>query len=159
MLLGARETVVRSAYAVLEAPGGSARRRRPGVLYLTTDRLVFEAPGSRGLVRDLVEGKDVEIVVDDPLLGLRNVSVRRGRWSRGRLVVDRGTARSVFDVLEPEAWVLAISDVRRAAELARDAPHLGMPETGRTVVKLRCRYCGSLGEERALRCPSCGASF
>jgi hypothetical protein len=159
MLLGARETVVRSAYAVLEGPGTARSRRRPGVLYLTTERLVFEAPGSRGLVRDLVDGRDVEILVDDPLASLRNASVRRGRWSRVRLVVDRPGDRSAFDVLEPEAWALAISEARRYAELAREGPRTGPLDGRGTVVKLRCRYCGSLGDEGTLRCPACGASF
>jgi hypothetical protein len=159
MLLGAQEKVVRSAYAVLETGVGDRSRRRPGVLYLTTDRLVFEGPDSRGLVRDLVAGRDVAILVDDPLGGIRNVTVRRGRIARPRLVVDRGGQRAVFDVLEPEAWTVAIADARRAAETARAA---GRPPSGasaRAVVKVRCRYCGGLGDEEADRCPSCGAPF
>ncbi len=159
MLLGARETVVRSAYAVLETAGGASPRRRPGVLYLTSERLVFEGPDSRGLVRDLVGGRDVTMLVDEPLAGLRNVTVRRGRLGRSRLVIDRPPHRSAFDVLEPDAWASAIADTRRAAELAAE-PGRGLPtHPGRTVVKVRCRYCGGLGEETADRCPSCGAPF
>lgn len=159
MLLGAHETVVRSAYAVLDARTHGSRRRRPGVLYLTSERLVFEAPGSRGIVQDLVVGRDVELLVDEPLARLRNVSVRRGRWARGRLVVDRAEHRTVFDVLEPEAWTVAIADARRRAEVAREASPVPSGTAGRTIVKVRCRYCGGLGEEASDRCASCGAPF
>jgi hypothetical protein len=159
MLLGARETVVRSAYAVLETGRGERSRRRPGVLYLTTERLIFESPDSRGLVRDFVSGRDVAIVVDDPLAGIRNASVRRGRIGRARLVVDRGDHRAVFDVLEPDAWTMAIADARRAAELASESGRALPAHAGRTVVKVRCRYCGGLGDETADRCPSCGGPF
>jgi len=159
MLLGAHETVVRSAYGVLEGHGSGGGRGRPGVLYLTTARLVFEAPGSRGLVRDLVEGRDVEMLVDEPLGRLRNVSLRRGRFGRGRLVVDHGDRRAVFDVLEPEAWTVAIADVRRAAELSGEMAGRTGGRPSPSVVKIRCRYCRSLGDEHSERCPSCGAPF
>lgn len=156
MLLGAHETVVRSAYAVLEARGGD-RGRRPGVLYLTTERLVFEAPGSRGIVRDLVEGREIDVLVDEPLERLRNVSIRKGRWARARLVIDRPERRMAFDVLEPEAWAAAITESRRRAELLRETAHAPEHRPGRPLVKVRCRYCGGLGDESVDRCPSCGA--
>ena len=159
MLLGARETVVRSAYAVLETGTKERSRRRAGVLYLTTERLVFESPDSRGLVRDWVGGRDVAMLVDEPLGRLRNVSVRRGRFGRTRLVVDGGDGRGVLDVLEPDAWAMAIADARRAAELSAGTGR-GLPvHPVRTVVKVRCRYCGGLGDETADRCASCGAPF
>jgi hypothetical protein len=159
MLLRARETIVRSAYAVLEARGHERVRRRPGVLYLTTERLVFEAPLSRGRVRDLVEGQEVEIVVEEPLVRLRNATVRQGRWSRARLVVDGGGPRTSYDVLEPEAWTLAIADAHRRATLAAERAAGGPGPAGGMAVKVRCRYCGGLGDEGSLRCPSCGAPF
>ena len=159
MLLGARETVVRSAYAVLEFPPRDDRRRRPGVLYLTTERLLFEAPASSGIVRDLVRGRETDLVVEEPLARLRNVTVREGRWGHSRLIVDGSGPRLAFDVLEPHEWRVAVGDVRRAAELARETPAAPAHGLGRTVVKVRCRYCGGLGDESADRCPSCGAPF
>lgn len=158
MLLGAHETVLRSAYAVLEG-GSHDRRRRPGVLYLTTERLVFEGPSSRGVVQDLVKGRAVEILAEARLSSLRDVSVRRGRWTRPRLIVDHAGHRAAFDVLEPEAWTVAIADARRRAELAREVTGAPVAVLSRSVVKVRCRYCGGLGEERSDRCPSCGAPF
>lgn len=157
MLLAAHESVVRSAYAVLETRTQDARRRRPGVLYLTTDRLIFESPGSRGMVRDLVAGRETETLLDEPLAHVRNVSIRKGRWSRPFLVVERAEHRAVFDVLEPESWVVAIAESRRRRELRSEAATPRAP-TG-TVVKIRCRYCGGLGDEESNRCPACGAPF
>lgn len=159
MLLRGQETIVRSAYAVLEARAGPGGRRRPGVLYLTSERLVFEAPASRGRVRDLVDGREVEIIVDEPLARLRNASVRSGRLARPRLVVDRGEHRAVFDVLEPEAWTSAIADAHRRATASSDRGGAASPTLTRPVVKVRCRYCGGLGEEGRNTCPSCGAPF
>jgi hypothetical protein len=155
MLLGARETVVRSAYAVLEESTHDGRR--PGVLYLTTERLVFEAPASRGLVRDMVAGRDVEILVDVPLAHVRNVAVRRGRWARPRFVVDHVPHRAVFDVLDPDAWTVAVAEARRRAELLSEGTHDAAGRPTRGLVKVRCRYCGGLGDETSDRCPSCGA--
>jgi hypothetical protein len=155
MLLGARETVLRSAYAVLEE--STHEGRRPGVLYLTTERLVFEAPASRGIVRDLVAGRDVEVLLETPLATVRNVAVRKGRWARARLVVDHVPHRAVFDVLEPEAWTLAIAEARRRAELLAEGSRAGGDRPARGLVKVRCRYCGGLGDEANDRCPSCGA--
>lgn len=158
MLLGAHETVLRSAYAVLDKGSHDDERRRPGVLYLTTERLVFEAPASRGVVRDLLEGRDQELLVDLALGAVRNVGVREGRFANPRLVVDAEGRRAAFDVLEPQAWSFALAEARRAAELRQDrpSPAPAVPEP-RTVVKLRCRYCGSLGDEVHRRCTSCGA--
>jgi hypothetical protein len=158
MLLGAHETILRSAYAVLEARPPHAGRR-PGVLYLTTERVVFEAPSSRGIVRDLVTGRETEILVDEPLARLRNVSVRKGRWAKPRLVLDRIEHRLAFDVLEPDAWTIALAEARRRAELQRETSPPPAAGPGRTVIKVRCRYCGGLGDETADRCPSCGAPF
>jgi len=141
---------------VLETRTHETRERRPGVLYLTRERLVFEAPASGRLVRRLVGSGEVETLLDEPLSRIRNVALRQGRWSRARLLVERVDHRAVFDVLEPEAWTVAISEARRHAELAAERRRDGaLPGPG--PVKLRCRYCRGLAPEAADRCPSCGA--
>ncbi len=149
---------MRSAYAVLERGSDGSDRRRPGVLYLTTERLIFEAPGSRGLVRDLVQGREVDLVLDHPLGSLRHASVREGRWARARLVLEIGSRRSVFDVLEPAAWSGAIAEARHRAMLATSGSATSSPRSDREAgSRARCRYCGGLLDGRAGRCPSCGA--
>ena len=157
MLLDPGESVRRSAYAVCEPSGGRPPGLRPGVLYLTNHRLLFEAPVSRGRVRDLIGGRDTRLLVDARLGELRNATVRRGRLRGERLVVELPGGLVGFDVLEPEAWVSAIAQARR--EGSAPPPAGGAPGAGveRTIVKIRCRYCSALGEYGAGRCPACGA--
>ena len=88
-----------------------------------------------------------------------NVSVRRGRIRGPRLVVDLAHLRPAFDLLEPDVWAAAIAQARR--ELPAAAAPGTAPATivEREVVKIRCRYCGTLGSEGEARCPYCGASL
>jgi Zn finger protein HypA/HybF involved in hydrogenase expression len=154
MLLHAGESRLRSAYAVLE--GDSPEHAQgPGVLYLTTQRLVFETAHPKGPMRRLVRGTESRTVLDASLAMVRNVEVRRPRLGRERLVVELTVGRPAFDVLEPDAWAAAIALAKRSAP----APGTPFPThiIERQVVKIRCRYCGSLGNEVDGRCPNCGA--
>ncbi|MGA8303418.1 MAG: hypothetical protein WA691_05090 [Thermoplasmata archaeon] len=158
MLLHPGESKLRSAYAVLEGYGPSAHQG-PGVLYLTTLRLIFETSVSQGVVRGLVRGKETVTVLEVSLSQVRNVSVRRGRIGRDRLQAELTAGRPSFDVLDPDAWVAAIALAKRSMA----APYSGSPVAihtiERQVVKVRCRYCGGLGNEVDGRCPTCGAAL
>jgi hypothetical protein len=157
MLLQGGEGLLRSAYAVLDPSSPVAPRRGPGVLYLTNHRLLFELPESRGPVRDFIGGRDTRLALDCVLHDVRNLTVRRGRLGRPRLVVELAGGRFAFDVLEPDAWMAEIA--RAKVEL----PSPGIAGTAvthtieREVVKIRCRFCGALGNEVHGRCPACGA--
>jgi hypothetical protein len=157
MLLLPGESVLRSAYAVLEADPTVAPGRGAGVLYLTNRRLVFESRVSRGLVRDLVGGRETRLVLDARLLDLRNISIRQGRIGPARLVVELPHGRPAFDVLDPEGWIAAISQARREHPPPSAEAHLAPQVIERQVVKVRCRFCGTLGNEVDGRCPWCGA--
>ena len=155
MLLLSGEHLLRSAYAVLGASHRPDGVRGPGVLYLTNYRVVFEAPSSNGIVRDFLRGRETRRVLESSLLAVTDVRVRRTRLGgRTWLVVDLANSRPEFDVLDPDAWVAAIAQAKRA-----------LPPTGpgaptiieRQVVKVRCRYCGNLGDEINGRCSFCGA--
>jgi hypothetical protein len=131
----------------------------PGVLYLTTQRLVFESSVSRGVVRGLVLGKETVTVMEASLLQIRNVSVRRGRIGRERLQVELVVGRPSFDVLEPDAWVAAIALAKRSMPSPYASTAYVTHTIERQVVKVRCRYCGGLGNEVDGRCPFCGAAL
>jgi hypothetical protein len=152
MLLHHGESLVRSAYASLDRSDHPSSANGPGVLYLTSHRIVFETAASRGLVR----GRDARMVLDASLHAVRDVAVRRGRLGRPRLVVDLGESRPSFDVLEPEDWTVAIAQAKRSLPTAGSAG-LTTLTIERQVVKVRCRYCGNLGNEVDGRCPTCGA--
>lgn len=156
MLLGHGESLLRSAYAVSDGGEGPVPPKGPGVLYLTNTRVVFEAPAGRGKIGRR-SGGETQIQLDVPLHEFRNVGVRRGRIGRPRLVFELMRARVAFDVLEPEAWTSAIAQAKRA--LPPFAPYGGevVHTIERQVVKVRCRFCGALGNEVDGRCPSCGA--
>jgi hypothetical protein len=158
MLLGPGEGVLRSEYAVLlDGHGPGIVRRSAGVLYLTNHRCLFETSVSRGMVRSLVEGREPHIVLEAPLPGLRNVAVQRPRLGRPRLMVEAPHARATFDVLDPEAWYHAVSEARRALPSPYAPPAATSTHTiERQIVKVRCRYCGTLGNEVDGRCLACG---
>ncbi|MGD0249736.1 MAG: hypothetical protein ABSB97_02445 [Thermoplasmata archaeon] len=152
MLLLSGERVVRSAYAVIEPDHRPEGVRGPGVLYLTNYRVVFEAPASKGVVR----GRETRVVFSSSLHELTDLTVRRGRLGKPRLVMQAGTLRPTFDVLEPDAWVALIAHARRTFPPPGSVPSLVIE---RQVVKVRCRYCGSLANEVDGRCPYCGAAL
>jgi len=158
MLLGADENILRSEYAILlEGQGPGALPRSAGVLYLTNYRCVYETNPSRGVVRNLVRGRETVTVLDAPLAQLHNVTVIRPRLGRVRLHLEVPRARVTFDVLDPDAWHRAIAEARRALPSAHAPPAPATHTIERQVVKVRCRFCGVLANEVDGRCPSCGA--
>ncbi len=158
MLLHPGESKLRSAYAVIEGYGPSAYQG-PGVLYLTSHRILFESTVSAGLVRGLVRGKETVTVLEVPLPHVRNAFVRRGRLGRPRLQLELTAGRPAFDVLDPEAWTFAIAVAKRSMPPPGGAGPVVTHTIERQVVKIRCRYCGGLGNEVDGRCPTCGAAL
>lgn len=158
MLLGGGEQILRSEYAVLlEGEGTSVLPRSNGVLYLTNHRCVYETHPSRGVVRNLVRGREPVTVLDALLVQIRNVTVLRPRLGRVRLHLEVARARLTFDVLDPDAWRRAIGDARQALPSAHGPAAVATHTIERQVVKVRCRFCGTLANEVDGRCPACGA--
>jgi len=62
-------------------------------------------------------------------------------------------------VLAPEEWANAIALARRDLPVAATGPAVATHLIERQVIKVRCRYCGTLGNEGEPRCPFCGASL
>lgn len=152
MLLRHGESVLRSAYAVLEGEDSPSAARGAGVLYLTNQRLVFEAPRSRGFTK----ARSTSVLLDVSLHDVRNVDVPRRRLGRDRFVVELALGRPTFDVLDPSAWA---GEVARAKRALAPPGSVGPTIVERHVVKVRCRYCGTLGNEVDAKCLSCGASL
>jgi hypothetical protein len=158
MLLGSGEEILRSEYAVLlEGQGPGTIPRSVGVLYLTNHRCVYETNPSRGLVRNLVRGREPVTVLNAALVHIRNVSVLRPRLGRPRLHLEVHHTRLTYDVVDPEAWVHAIAETRQSVPEANPATVVATHTIERQVVKVRCRFCGVLANEVDGRCPSCGA--
>ena len=85
------------------------------------------------------------------------MSLRRGRLRGPRLVVDLFHDQPAFDVLDPDSWMTSIAQARRDAPAPGGPPAPAYHLIERQVVKVRCRYCGTLGNEGDPRCPFCGA--
>jgi hypothetical protein len=152
MLLQHGESLLRSAFAVLKSGITPEAALGPGVLYLTNHRLVFES----GRIGRLGRRTPPATVVDAPLTEVKDLGVTRRRVGGPRLEVALPIGRPTFDVLEPQEWVAAIALAKRSS------PPPGATVTERVtierqVVKVRCRYCSTLGNEVDGRCPSCGA--
>jgi hypothetical protein len=156
MLVHPGESKLRSAYAVMDGYGPESYRG-PGVLYLTSQRLVFESSISPGLMRGLLQGRETVTVLDAPLAHVRNASVQRRRLGNDRLHVELTTGRPSFDVLDPEGWIGQLAAAKRALPSTLTSPPVFVQTIERQVVKVRCRYCASLGNEIDGRCPNCGA--
>ncbi|MCI4324902.1 MAG: hypothetical protein L3K00_03330 [Thermoplasmata archaeon] len=125
-----------------------------GSLYLTTFRLVLESPqGGR------LRAAHTETVFDLPLRSVGNVSVGVVRGRARYIVLEFPPGKLRLDVVDPARWYEAIAAAK--AELA--SAHAPVPRATHTVerevVKIRCRHCGTLSDERMSRCASCGASL
>lgn len=136
MLLGHGESLLRSAYAVADGGDGAESPKGPGVLYVTTARIVFEAPVTRSRIVRRAAGETV-IQLDVSLHELRNVSVRRGRIARPRLVLELDRGRPSFDVLEPEAWAGTIAQAKRGLPGPQSPVASVVHTIERQVVKVR----------------------
>lgn len=158
MLLGPGETLLRGEYAIVRSADGPAPAvGAEGVLYLTSQRVIFEVPVPRGLAGALRGGRGTRTALEAPIATLRGAAVVRRRLGRERLAIETDRLRATFDVLQPSAWAHAIATARRAGPSAPDRPVERIHTIERQVVKVRCRYCGALGNEVDGRCPSCGA--
>jgi hypothetical protein len=158
MLLSGGEEILRSEYAVLlEGQGPGTVPRSVGVLYLTNQRCVYETKPSRGMVRNLVHGREPVTLLNASLAQVHNVSVLRPRLGRARLHLDVVRTRLTFDVLDPDAWHRAIAEARHALPSPHGPTVVATHTIEREVVKVRCRFCSALANEVDGRCPSCGA--
>jgi len=151
MLLGNGESLLRSEYAVLGGEEIPDPARGPGVLYLTTRRLIFESGVPRGIAR----GRPTRTVIDVSLHDVRDLSIERRRFGRVRLEIALALGRPQFDLGDPQAWAGAIAEAKRALPVG--APVVTRTVIERQVVKVRCRFCGNLTNEVDGRCSSCGA--
>jgi Zn finger protein HypA/HybF involved in hydrogenase expression len=153
MLLSEGESEVLREHVV---PYRWGERTGRATVHLTNVRLVLEQPPRGGLLSSGVAWTVLEL----PLRNVTNASVgsvlRRARYVS--LETNVGVVR--LDVVDPPkflaAFTAARAGVRHPASPPAAAPTLTIE---RHVVKIRCRHCGTLSEERQSRCPSCGASL
>lgn len=146
------EYIIKKGDAKLVPSGGSGR------LFLTNNGLIFRA----GKERTVIRSHD-----------LKDSGVRERTLRSPLLIVHTTGGELAFEVEAPKAWATAILTVR--STIAQPAPGLSVASPSapagvsthtvehhtveREVVKVRCRYCGNLGDEREGKCPNCGAAL
>jgi hypothetical protein len=125
-----------------------------GSLYLTTFRLVLESPhGGR------LRSAHIETVFDLPLRHLGNLSVGVVRGRARYILLEFPTGKLRLDVVDPSQWSEAVAAAKSGLASAHAPVHRATHTVEREVVKIRCRHCGTLSDERMSRCASCGASL
>jgi hypothetical protein len=151
MLLNEGENEVLREHVVPYRWGESTGR---ATVHLTSLRLVLERPGRGGLLT----GGVASTVLDLPLRDVSNASVgtvlRRARYVS--LETRAGTLR--LDVVDPPKWFAAFAGARAGIRHPA-APSAVSHTVERHIVKIRCRHCGTLSDERHDTCPSCGAAL
>ncbi len=167
MLLQRGETMVVSGGATLvRGPEGT-----PGMLYLTTMRVVFEAgAGGPSAFTAYQEGVD----------GIWNVHAgsesKLLSGTREYLTIEGSRGRFVFRVVSSRGWVDAITNTKAHTAVPPPPPsqHLPPPpppppySSGGGIVlnvqapaaptiMMHCRHCGNLYDATKGRCDKCGA--
>ena len=143
MLLNSGESLIVGEYIrSSNVPGVSFGE--PGHLHVTNRRLVFD--GARGIIVNIDLGK---------ITDLRAAVGPEGP----ALLVFSGRLVCVLVTVNATNLVSAITSARAAA-LQPPPPAPGPPsETGKPLVFLHCRHCGTLSPAGVLRCASCGAAL
>lgn len=150
---------------------------KSGKLILTSQRLIFEAEKEQGTLAKAMHGARYVTLMDSQLSQISNVHLDKPLLGRPALRVE-GPKSITFRVRDPEAWSASIAKARQSfspryggpapagqpvivqVNQAPPAPPAEATKTiERQVVKIRCRYCGNLGDEIAGKCSKCGAGL
>jgi hypothetical protein len=151
MLLSGGESQIRREDVVPYQWGDSTGR---GSLYLTTFRLVLEsAPSGR------LRPTHAETIFDLPLRHVGNVSVGVVRRRARYIVLEFPTGTLRLDVVDPVKWFEAVAAAKASLASVHAPASRSTHTVEREVVKVRCRHCGTLSDERVARCSSCGAAL
>ena len=159
-LLSNGEVIIR------QAPVVSSTGRR-GTLYLTNGRVVFEGTQATGIVSSRLRATDVVTIFSVRLAELGGVHVVKPLVGAPTLKLEMPSVNmnGVFKIDDAKGWS---EEIRRAHAAVIAAPppmasvgaiHTETRTVEREVVKVRCRYCGNLGDERDGKCSRCGAAL
>jgi len=160
MLLTQGEAEILHEYVVPFRSGTATGR---GTLFLTDRRLILEQ-----VPHGFLSSASPHTVLNVSLHQLVNAGPGPGRRRPKALHVELDASKWTLFVADPVKWSKSIasakaslrhpSDGSRPTLFVHVAPSHGTTHTvERHVVKVRCRYCGSLSDELTSRCPSCGA--
>jgi hypothetical protein len=130
-----------------------------GILTLGGGRLVFTRT-------DGFLSKTERIVISIPVDAIHNINVEGFLGKKLVILVDNtripGIPRHEFEVGDPIYWTNMIRNEMVSSIAARDNQiqpmrEVYIKEINREIVKVPCRYCGSLNVMTDKKCSSCGA--
>lgn len=132
---------------------------KTGTLTLTSKRLVFESQSG-------VFSKNTFVNADFPLTTVENVTTEGRLTKKVVFVLKHGNIplRYEFAVSDPELWrnkaLDTIGQGSEAASSASGTPVMKEKEVIiKEIVKIPCRYCGTLIVNTDTYCSSCGAAL
>ncbi|MEM0156217.1 MAG: hypothetical protein QW597_06450 [Thermoplasmataceae archaeon] len=154
-------------------------KRKAGTLILTNKRLVLE----KVTIEKHLIGKDKKneiIVFVTPLTEIMKADVITKRFGKPiSFKITHSGHDSMFTVSDPNVWLNQILKAKSEVGMLHpsvqqpgqgygvninlSSPPQGVPQASSTqtierqVIKIRCRYCGSLYDEVETKCPNCGA--
>ncbi|HEV2316577.1 MAG TPA: hypothetical protein VGV89_03265 [Thermoplasmata archaeon] len=170
MLFNPGESIYHTAQVYSESDGSVA------TLYLTDQRLAVELAGRGGLLG----ARPAEVQVNAAWVHVRNAPAIRKMIGRPFLQIETTNSRSMWKTEEAERLVDHIAQMKSRfgylppppppptgpaavplphGVVVNVAPSAPSQTIERQVVKVRCRYCGKLGDEVLGHCPSCGAAL
>lgn len=163
-MLGPGEAMVQSESAESESGRG-------GMLYLTSQRIIFEGAKHDGIIKQAVRGVRMATLLDVQLAHISNVHSDKPLIGRATLRVEAGGKAHIFKVRDADQWVGAVSRTRQTAPapspygLAAHQPVIvnvhqaAAAPAAPPQVYLHCRYCGTLGTPGGKHCANCGAAL
>ena len=151
MLLTAGEVEVRHEHAVPYRWGDATGR---GSVYLTNVRLVLERTPNR-----ILASGAAATVAEFPLTSIANATVGTVLGRPRYLAIEAGSERLRLDVVHPPAWVRSVAEAKSSVPHPQAPARVATHTIERHIVKIRCRHCGTLSDERHDRCASCGAAL
>jgi len=87
------------------------------------------------------------------------VMVVGGATSAGKEGIDAVYERSLADQFVQTEEEGELEDAIQARKVARQQEVEEIIRAVKQTIRIRCRYCGTLNEEKANKCESCGASL
>lgn len=148
---------------------------RNGILFLTNQRIYMERIEVEKKMLGLKEERTEHMVLQIPLNFINGVSADKNLIIKSHILkISTAKANYTFRVENPENWKEKIISAKKGDALpgnsttnaitvnvVQQAPTQSIQKevVERQVVKIRCRYCGTLVEETIGKCPKCGAQL
>ena len=147
----------------------TGEKSETGTLILTNKRVVLETMREKKM--GFMKKQNVSVVINQVHLGnIVDVGIKPKLIGKSKSIwVSFVGGQSEYTVQDPSKWQSHLLQAKTGVSAINSSRNVIVNLSGggqqatqthtieRQVVKVRCRYCGTLYEEVASKCPSCGA--